>query len=75
MAGTKLHCQKGDDQASGGVDGAQNYSTHSVSVTVGTTHPQRFLEGSFEGQRWERPTAKRGQREVKGEKQSKHMDK
>lgn len=38
--GSKLHCQTGGGQASGGVDGA--HSTLSISVTVGTTHPQRF---------------------------------
>lgn len=42
MVGAKPHCEKGGDQARGGVDGVGYYSTHSVSVTVGTIHPQHF---------------------------------
>lgn len=37
-------------QGGSGLDGVAYYSTCSVSVTVGTIHPQRFWEGSFEGQ-------------------------
>ena len=46
----KAHCKHGDDQARGRVDGLQHYNTRSVSVTVGTIHPQRFWEGFLEGQ-------------------------
>lgn len=62
-----------------GLDGVAYYSTCSVSVTVGTIHPQRFWEGSFEGQDESDTDSQKEDRE-KGEggqktkKQSKHMD-
>lgn len=42
VVGAKPLCEKGGDRARGGVDGVGSDSTHSVSVTVGTIHPQHF---------------------------------
>lgn len=65
-----------------GLDGVAYYSTCSVSVTVGTIHPQRFWEGSFEGQdesdtdsqKEDREKVKEEKKNQKTNKQSKHMD-
>lgn len=65
-----------------GLDGVAYYSTCSVSVTVGTIHPQRFWEGSFEGQdesdtdsqKEDREKVKEEKKPQKTNKQSKHMD-
>lgn len=59
---------------------ARNYTVKTTAHTGLVLPLEQLILNAFEkapskGERWERPRAKRGQREVKGEKQSKHMDK